>query len=160
MSERLYHSDEVVSLSANVDDMTAEQIATAIQRLMDAGALDVTAMPALMKSGRPGHRIELMCPPDREEEMTQRMFEETTTLGLRRATVSRWTLARRTLVVATPLGEASVKVAGDRQGRILRVKPERREVERVSKASGRPPLEVEAIIRAAAESALEHPKKP
>lgn len=158
MSEKLYHADEVVSLAANVDDMTAEQIGTSMSRLMSAGALDVTAVPALMKSGRPGHRIEMLCTPEQEETMTQLMFQETTTLGVRRASVSRWTLARRSLMVETPLGPVSVKIAGDRQGRILRVKAERREIERLSESTGRPPLEVEAIIRQASEAALEHPK--
>lgn len=114
--------DEVCELRCAIDDMTAEDLAFAADAIRAAGALDVLLVPALMKKGRPGTLLEVLCRPADREAVAQAVFRNTTTLGLREATVGRRVLSRRTVTAATPLGAIRVKVA-EGYG-VRRAKPE------------------------------------
>ena len=74
--------DSVTELLCTVDDMTAEDLAHAVERLLEAGALDVHTVAVTMKKGRPGTQLRLLCRPDRAEEMAALLFRHTTTLGV------------------------------------------------------------------------------
>ena len=76
-------TDTVWELSCNLDDMTPEDIAFAMERLLDAGALDVWTTPIGMKKNRPGTQLSLLCREDQKEELAQCLFRHTTTLGIR-----------------------------------------------------------------------------
>jgi hypothetical protein len=86
---------EVLELVCNLDDMTGEELAFAMERLFAAGALDVTIQPAIMKKGRPGHVLTALCAPGCRQGVLSAMFRHTTTLGVRARTCRRWTLERR-----------------------------------------------------------------
>ncbi len=96
--------DEVVELVCNLDDMTGEELAFAADRLFDAGALDVAAVPAAMKKGRPGHVLTVLCAPQKRDGVLAALFRHTTTLGVRGRRCRRWTLDRREEPVALPEG--------------------------------------------------------
>jgi len=103
--------DGIWVLQANLDDISGELLGEHLQgRLFEAGALDVTVAPLLMKKGRPGHRLELLCPAAARESLTAMMLEETTTIGVRCFAVERTVLPRTIETVATPLGEVRLKV--------------------------------------------------
>ena len=76
-------TDTVWELSCNLDDMTPEDIAFAMERLLDAGALDVWTTPIGMKKNRPGIQLSVLSREDRKEELAQCLFRHTTTLGIR-----------------------------------------------------------------------------
>lgn len=101
----------VLELSCNVDDMTAEEIGFAMERLFDAGALDVYTIPIGMKKSRPGTLIRVLCRPEDREAMTGLLFRHTTTLGVREATLRRHTLERKAETVDGPCGPVRRKVS-------------------------------------------------
>jgi uncharacterized protein (TIGR00299 family) protein len=98
-------------LEANVDDATGELVASWIEALLAAGALDVWATPITMKKGRPALTLSAIAPIDRAEALTHAMLRETTSLGVRRVDVTRTERPRRIVDVETPFGPIPVKVA-------------------------------------------------
>ena len=104
-------SDTIVLLETNLDDVTGEAIGFASERLRQAGALDVSTTPLAMKKSRPGVLLAVQCRPADAEALAAVIFRETTALGVRRSTVERIILLRRTTIVATAYGEVSGIVA-------------------------------------------------
>src|SRR5579885_3812377 len=76
-------STQVTLLEANIDDSTPEMLGYAMERLFEAGALDVTFTPIFMKKNRPATMLSVLAPPELSESLAQVIFAETTTLGLR-----------------------------------------------------------------------------
>lgn len=97
-------ADAVVQLACNVDDMTAEEMGFAMERLLEGGALDVYTVPIGMKKSRPGIMLTVLCKPKEKETMLQLLFQHTTTLGVREAVLQRHVLQRQTQTVQTPYG--------------------------------------------------------
>lgn len=92
-SEDLLH-DQVAELQCNLDDMTGEDIGFAVERLLEAGALDVWTAPIYMKKNRPAVLLTCLCPVARADEFAQLMLRHTTTLGVRRRDCGRTMLHR------------------------------------------------------------------
>lgn len=105
-------TDEVVLLETNLDDTTPEQLAFAMERLFEAGALDVSYSPLVMKKGRPGTLLRVIAPVELRTRMLDSMFSETPTLGVREQRLQRTVLARKSVEVKTRHGAVRVKVAG------------------------------------------------
>ena len=84
----------VSELKANIDDMTGEEIAYACSKLRAAGALDVSLVQALMKKGRPGQTLVVLCAPEKADAMAAAILRETSTFGVRRADMARYELRR------------------------------------------------------------------
>lgn len=104
-------SDRAVQLEANVDDMTAEEIGFAAERLFDAGAREVFTVPVCMKKSRPGTLIAAICSSGTEDAVIRAMFRYTTTLGIRKLFFERAVLSREMEEVQTPLGTLRVKTS-------------------------------------------------
>ena len=103
--------DRLTVLETNIDDLNPESYAYVMERLFDAGALDVFFIPIQMKKNRPAILLRVLCRPDDVEAMTEILFRETSTLGIREQTVDRHALSRRVEPVPTPYGEIHVKIA-------------------------------------------------
>lgn len=101
--------DKVVELNCNVDDMTAEEIGFAMERLFDAGAYEVFTIPVNMKKNRPGTLIRVLANPAKKQEMAAAIFKYTTTIGIREVPCSRYILKRETETVETAYGPVRVK---------------------------------------------------
>ena len=84
----------VVELKANIDDMTGEELGHACDTLRAAGALDVSLVPMVMKKGRPGHMLVVLCSPDAADAMASAVLRETSTFGVRRSDMARYELDR------------------------------------------------------------------
>ena len=95
---------EIFELNFNVDDMTGEELAFASERIFAAGARDVAFAPVVMKKGRPGHRVSVMCAAETRGEVVKAIFAHTSTLGVRETQCRRYTLARTIETVALPDG--------------------------------------------------------
>ena len=104
-------STTVSVIEANIDDSTPEVIGYATERLLDAGALDVTVTPVQMKKGRPGVTLSVIARPEHQENLAAVLFAETSTLGLRIYTAERRVQARNVVEVETPHGRVRVKVS-------------------------------------------------
>jgi uncharacterized protein (DUF111 family) len=115
-----------------------------MDRLGEAGALDVFYAPVQMKKNRPGTLVTVIAAPDQRESITGVLFTHTTTIGVRYQEMRRDTLDRKVVSVETPLGPLRVKVAG-RDGRVLNAAAEFDDCARVAAERGLPIKEVQAI---------------
>jgi pyridinium-3,5-bisthiocarboxylic acid mononucleotide nickel chelatase len=106
-------STTVAVLEANIDDSSPQVLGYAMERLLEAGALDVTLEYALMKKNRPGTLVRVIAKPEDRETLAQMMFAETSTLGLRIYSAERRVQARSILEVETPHGKVRMKISGD-----------------------------------------------
>ena len=102
-------TDEVLELRCNVDDMTAEELGFAMERLFEAGALEVFTTPAGMKKNRPGTLLTVICAPEDRQTMAEAVFRHTTTIGIRESAARRYVLDRREEHLSTPWGDVRVK---------------------------------------------------
>ena len=93
-SEEAAITDTICELSCNVDDMTGEDIAFAIETFLQNGALDAFTVPCTMKKGRPGVLVTVLCKDPDQKQMTKLILQHTTTLGVRSAEKKRWILSR------------------------------------------------------------------
>jgi uncharacterized protein (DUF111 family) len=143
-------TEEIVLLAADVDDLSPEYVAAAVDALRDQGALDVVLLPLGMKKGRPGVRIEVLARPEAAEALETALFAHTPTLGVRRTLARRRALVREEHTVSV-LGHAiGVKVAVGPDG-ARHAKPEFDDVRRVADATGRPARDVFWMAARAAE---------
>jgi pyridinium-3,5-bisthiocarboxylic acid mononucleotide nickel chelatase len=100
-------------IEANMDDMNPQVLAYACERLMSAGALDVSLQPIVMKKGRAGQLLRVIARPEDREALAGMVFAETSTFGLRMFAAERRVQSRDWVEVATRHGVVRVKVAGD-----------------------------------------------
>lgn len=102
--------DVIWKLETNIDDCNGECLGYTLDRLMEAGARDVSFTPVYMKKNRPAYQLNVICTEDRMADLEQIIFEETTTIGIRKIQMERTILKREIRTIQTPLGEARVKV--------------------------------------------------
>jgi uncharacterized protein (TIGR00299 family) protein len=99
-------------IEANIDDASPQLLGYAIERLMDAGALDASLAPIQMKKNRPGSLLRVIAKPEDQETLAQLIFAETSTLGLRIHSAERRVEERSVIEVDTEFGKMHVKVSG------------------------------------------------
>lgn len=127
--------ESLVVLAADLDDSTGEQLATVAERLRESGALDVTLLQTIMKKGRPGVRLEVLCTPERAAALEALLLRESSSIGVRRYTVQRRGLPRRAVSVSVDGHPVRLKVVTLPDGS-ERAKPEADDVQRVAAATG------------------------
>jgi pyridinium-3,5-bisthiocarboxylic acid mononucleotide nickel chelatase len=144
-------SETVTILEANLDDLNPQVFGYVMERLLEEGALDAFGMPVQMKKNRPGMLLTVLCKPDDASKLTQLLFSETTTLGVRRRNEIRQTLARRWENVQTQWGAVRIKIAS-LNGTVTNYAPEYEDCRRIA-AEHHVPLKqvmgeaVEAYVR-------------
>lgn len=140
--------EAISELVCHIDDMTAEALAFAGERLLEDGALDVSTASITMKKGRPAWALTVLCRPADEERLAKAVLRETSTLGVRVRRCERYTLAPSLRTVETAYGPMAVKV-GQGFG-FRREKPEYRDVARAAKDHSLPFQKVWEDVLAAA----------
>lgn len=110
IEEETEENDRIYKLETNIDDCTGESLGYTMERLMEAGARDVHYLPVYMKKNRPAYQLNVICTKEDVKRMEEIIFQETTTIGVRRIPMERTILRRESRTVQTPLGEAKVKV--------------------------------------------------
>jgi uncharacterized protein (DUF111 family) len=143
------HGELLMVLAADLDDASPEYVADAADTLRAAGALDVWTLSVGMKKGRMGLRLEVLAQPADADALERCILRATPTLGVRRHSVERRALARRTVTVDVDAHPIRLKVA-DVPGGAERVKPEYDDVRRAAAALGRPARDVHDAALAAA----------
>lgn len=141
-------SDRVIAIETNIDDMTAEQLGSAMDRLFDRGALDVFFTPVLMKKNRPGTKLTVLCRQDKKDDIIEVLLRHTSTFGVRMSYMERRVLDREMVTVETGFGSIRCKI-GRLSGELLKYSPEYEDCKAASEQSGRPIAEVydEAMLR-------------
>jgi uncharacterized protein (DUF111 family) len=102
--------DTVTVLETNIDDQNPEQVAHLMERAFEAGAVDVTMTPTLMKKNRAGVVLSVIARPENADTLRTLILTETTSLGVREQITQRSVLHRDRLEVETPWGKTFVKV--------------------------------------------------
>ena len=100
---------EVCKLETNIDDCTGEAMGYVMEKLLSAGAKDVNFMPVFMKKCRPAYQLNVICKKSDAEKLEGIIFDNTTTIGIRRFDVSRTVLPRENVSINTCYGPVRVK---------------------------------------------------
>lgn len=137
-------STVVSVMEANIDDSSPQVLGYALDRLMEAGALDVSLSPLQMKKNRPGTLLKVIAKPQDQEALAQLIFAETSTLGLRIYSAERRVESRSIVEVETPHGRVRVKVSGNGS-----FAPEYEDCREIAAGTGVPLKEVLAAASAA-----------
>ena len=137
--------ERVVKIECEIDDMNPQLFGPLMDALLAAGALDVFYTPVQMKKGRPGTLITIVAPTDRRPALTDLLFKESTTIGVRYEEMSRTCLDRAVETVTTPYGDVRFKIAR-RDGRELNASPEFEDCVRLAAEHG---VSIKAVQAAA-----------
>ncbi len=137
--------DKVTLLETNIDNTTGEVLGHTLTRLMDAGALDAYFTPIQMKKNRPAVMLSVLCKREEAEEISNIIFRETGTIGIRTQEMDRITLKRKFKTVKTELGEVRVKSVTVRG--LERVQPEYEDCARIAKENNLSLNEVYEIVK-------------
>ena len=123
--------ENIIVLEANLDDLNPQVFGYVLDRLLQEGALEVFGVPVQMKKTRPGTLMTVLCKPEDAPKLTQIIFAETTTLGVRQRQESRRVLARKWVTVQTQWGELRVKI-GSMNGTVTNYAPEYEDCRRIA----------------------------
>ncbi|MGA8149421.1 MAG: nickel pincer cofactor biosynthesis protein LarC [Terriglobales bacterium] len=123
--------ETIAVLEANLDDLNPQVFGYVMDRLLEEGALDVFGMPVQMKKNRPGMLLTVLCKPEHVAKLTDFIFSETTTLGIRQREEQRQVLARKWITVATRWGDVRMKVAS-MNGSVTNYAPEYEDCRRLA----------------------------
>ncbi len=149
IGEKVATDSGVTLIETNLDDMAPNLVAALCEDLMEAGALDVSVIPALMKKGRAGHLVTVMAPPELVAALTDHLLRHSTTLGVRMTNAQRVIADRRIVEVQTSLGAAHAKVK-ELGGRAVDVTPEYEDCRRISRETG---IDLRQVMRTVDEAA-------
>jgi len=138
-------NDAVTELKANIDDMTGEALGFALERLMEAGALDVSYAPVVMKKNRPGVVLTCLCRPVDADRLAAEILRHTSTFGVRRTDCSRYALEVSAEAVDTPYGPIPRKT-GTGYG-LAKSKPEYEPMADAARKHGVPLAAVREMLR-------------
>jgi uncharacterized protein (TIGR00299 family) protein len=145
LKEAVLHQTVLV-LETTIDDMNPQLYGHLMERLFEAGALEVFYTPIQMKKSRPGTMVKIICPEMRIEAVSEVIFRETTTIGFRYQPMGRIELARRTVTAKTPHGPIRMKVSVY-NGEVVQVTPEYEDCRRAALKAGLP---LKQVMREAA----------
>jgi len=136
-------STTVCVLEANIDDCSPQVLGYALDRLLEAGALDVSLTPLVMKKQRPGQLLKVIATPETRETLAAIVFQETTTLGLRIYEAERRVQSRGVEAVETPFGPVRMKYGE------YGASPEYEDCRELARKAGVPLKEILAVARLA-----------
>ncbi len=127
--------DRLIVMETNIDDVSPQVMGFVMERAFDLGALDCWFTPIQMKKNRPAVMVSILCEPERRNALTELLYRETTTIGIRIRETERESLERETVSAATPFGNIDVKVAR-LNGRVVNAMPEYDQIKAAALSSG------------------------
>jgi uncharacterized protein (TIGR00299 family) protein len=145
--------DTITQIETTIDDMSPQLYEPLIDRLLAIGAVDVFLTPVIMKRSRPGTVLTALCPPDRVDDVSRVLFEESSTIGVRWSIRERHILPREIVTLTTSYGSLPFKVSR-LAGRVVTVTPEFADVARIARQKSVPVREVLDQVRAEARRIL------
>ena len=141
-------ADELTVIECNLDDCSPQLLGALMDGLIEQGALDAWIAPVVMKKGRPGHLVGVLCDDEHHAAVVELLLRETTTLGVREHRVKRTILERRFETVQTPWGAVRMKI-GFRGEAVLNAAPEFEDCRALASKSGVALKDVQAAAIAA-----------
>ena len=107
-AKEIIRAKEII-LQCNIDDMNTENYEYIMERLFNSGAKDVYLTSIIMKKGRPGIMLSVLCQSEKEEELKDIIFSESSTIGIRKYGVAKEMLHRESSMIVTSFGKIRVK---------------------------------------------------
>jgi uncharacterized protein (DUF111 family) len=144
-----YETDTITRIETNIDDLSSEVTGAVMEKLFNAGALDVFFTPIQMKKNRPAVQLSVLCEDAVVTKMADLIFAETTSFGLRMNKVNRLKLERKFQQVQTAFGEITVKL-GVKAGKVIQTAPEYESVRSAAEKHG---ASLRAVYEAARQAA-------
>lgn len=144
IGETANDGEEIIELACNLDDMTPEELAFAMEELFSLGALDVYFTNIGMKKSRPGVKLTCMCREKQRERMLECIFKHTTTLGVREYACKRYELGRSEKAVRTLDGEVRVKISSGYG--VVREKAEYEDLAALARKSGKTIAQIRSAV--------------
>ncbi len=132
-------------LETNIDDLSPQILGFVMERAFESGCLDCWFTPIQMKKNRPATTISILCAPEKKEILTELLYTETTTLGVRIQEVLRNCLPREMIKIETEFGTVDVKIAKF-NGKIVNAKLEYEQIREIALKSNKTFLEIESEI--------------
>lgn len=143
-TESKFQYDEVLLVESNIDDLNPEVYPYIVEKLFKNDVLDVYITPVIMKKGRPGNIISVLCEKKNFKEVVEIIFNETTTIGLRVSDIKRLKLKRELIEINTPFGKVKAKkIYIDNEEKII---PEYEECKKIAEKNKLPLNKVYNII--------------
>jgi uncharacterized protein (TIGR00299 family) protein len=139
---------DIMVIEANIDDMTPQNFSYVTERLLEAGALDVCTIPVQMKKGRSGFILQVLSPMNRCDVLSNIIFQETTSIGLRQYAAKRSALERKMVPVETHYGRVMMKVSMQ-DGKVVSSTPEYEDCARIAREKNVPLKEVQFLASSA-----------
>ena len=136
------HLETVAHLETQIDDLSPQTIAYTTEKLLNQGALDVFTTAIGMKKSRPGILINVICKPEESDRFEQILFEETTTIGIRRSLQTRSVLSRRFETIQIQDQSVKLKIA-ERNGKVFNIQPEYEDCATIARHTNQPLKEVQ-----------------
>ncbi len=137
-------NDEISILETNIDNMSPEIMGYTMEKLLDSGALDVYYTPIYMKKNRPSAMLTVLVKSGEEKKISDIIFSETSTLGIRISHSQRFCMDRELVKVNTQYGAVRVKVANI--GDIMKFAPEYEDCRSIALKTGMPIKEVYEMV--------------
>jgi len=138
-------TQDLLLLETNIDDLSPQVLGYVMEKAFESGALDCWFTPIQMKKNRPATMVSVLCDADKKDEITALVYSETSTLGVRVASIDRECLPREVIKVRTEHGEVDVKIARF-NGKVVNAKPEYDQLREIATRTNRPLKEVEQEI--------------
>jgi len=139
---------EIFVLETNIDDMNPEFYDVVMEKLFQAGAVDVFLTPIIMKKNRPATKLSVLTQQQNVEMLANEVLKNTTSFGIRFYPVERVMLEREFQEIETVLGKVKVKI-GKRDGEICHISPEYEHCKKISREQGIPIKKVYEEIQSA-----------
>src|SRR5262249_45736988 len=132
IGEEARGAGDVIVIEANIDDMNPQNFGYVTEKLLATGALDVFTIPIQMKKARPGQLLQVLAPSDAVDALSRIIFQETTTIGLRKYPVDRTILDREFVDVDIEYGKVRIKVSR-MNGEVVNFAPEFEDCARIAR---------------------------
>ena len=137
-------SHSIYKLESNIDDCSGEALGYVVEKLLSEGARDVHFIPVFMKKNRPAYQLNVICREEDIEKFEQIIFEETTTIGIRKQKIEMTMLKTEIKIIDTSLGKAQVKICDLKNEK--RIYPEYNSIVEICKKSGKSYQEIYQFI--------------
>ncbi|MDQ3130740.1 MAG: nickel pincer cofactor biosynthesis protein LarC [Acidobacteriota bacterium] len=135
----------LILIETNIDDLTPQILGFVMERAFELGCLDCWFTPIQMKKNRPATMISILCGKDKKEILTELLYTETSTLGVRVSEIERDCLPRKIVKVDTEFGAVDVKIA-EYKNKIVNAKPEYEQIREIALQSKKSLREIEREV--------------
>ncbi len=142
----VYGTDEVCVIETNIDDMNPQVYEYLMDRLFEAGALDVYITPVVMKKSRPAQMLSVVADAGKLDALREIIFRETTTIGVRVRKMTRFVLTRDIKEVRLPFGTVRLKISGSSNG-VHNIVPEYEDCKALAMKTGLPLKDIIELAR-------------